>query len=106
MFCKIILFKNICFEFILGTELNQTEFVKNIGENVTTKAYLKRIDGRLDYLEEMMKELIDNSCKNQTNQTLDNDFLSLFPLNSIASIKSMNDRIMNNDHDFELLVVR
>lgn len=56
----------------------------------------------MDRLEQLLKDSLAN---HNDIITLDNEFLSLFPLNSIESIKALNNRILNNDHDIVLLMV-
>ncbi|XP_050057765.1 protein PF3D7_1417600-like [Aphis gossypii] len=73
--------------------------LKNIVEdNVTTIAYMKRLDGRLDKIEKAMRDVTYG--RNNVNQ-LDDDFLTLFPIPDIDCLKNIEEKI-KNDEEFKL----
>lgn len=76
--------------------------LKNIVEdNVTTIAYMKRLDGRLDKIEKAMRDVTYG--RNNVNQ-LDDDFLTLFPIPDIDCLKNIEEKI-KNDEEFKLKLV-
>ncbi|XP_022166532.1 uncharacterized protein LOC111031052 [Myzus persicae] len=70
-------------------------------QGIETNAYLKRIDGRLDCLEKIIKNM---SGTQNHNNPVDNAFLTMFPLKDIDSLKDFDTRI-TNDPDFKLNVI-
>ncbi|KAL5236920.1 hypothetical protein ACI65C_004330 [Semiaphis heraclei] len=73
--------------------------LKNIVEdNFTTIAYMKRLDGRLDKIEKAIRDMTYG--RNNVSQ-LDDDFLTLFPIPNIDSLKNIEEKI-KNDEEFKL----
>lgn len=76
--------------------------LKNIVEdNFTTIAYMKRLDGRLDKIEKAIRDMTYG--RNNVSQ-LDDDFLTLFPIPNIDSLKNIEEKI-KNDEEFKLKLV-
>ncbi|KAL4134709.1 hypothetical protein QTP88_006432 [Uroleucon formosanum] len=75
-------------------------FYVNIG--IETNAYLKRLDGRMDRLEQTIKNM--SGSQNNNNYAIDNAFLSIFPLKDIDSLKDFDIRI-TNEPDFKFNVI-
>lgn len=71
-------------------------------QGIETNSYLKRLDGRMDRLEQTIKNM---SGTQNNNHPIDNAFLSMFPLKDIDSLKDFDTRTIN-DPDFKLHVVR
>lgn len=76
--------------------------LKNIAEhNFTTISYMKRLDGRLDKIENAIRDMTYGR-NNVSN--LDDDFLTLFPIPNIDSLKNIEEKI-KNDEVFKLKMV-
>ncbi|KAL5233986.1 hypothetical protein ACI65C_001396 [Semiaphis heraclei] len=77
--------------------------LKNIVEdNFTTIAYMKRLDGRLDKIEKAIRDMTYG--RNNVSQ-LDDDFLTLFPIPNIDSLKNIEEKI-KNDEEFKLKLLK
>jgi len=48
-------------------------------------AYVKRIDGRMDRIEKMLKDQSSNSVS-KNMESIDEDFYSQFPMNDFGSV--------------------
>jgi len=68
-----------------------------------TYIFLKRLDGKIERLEHIIMDISTN--KNNNNiQTLNDDFLSYFPMKDIAGIDNI-EALITNDIGFKKNVV-
>lgn len=68
-----------------------------------THIFLKRLDGKIERLEHKIMDISTN--KNNNNiQTLNDDFLSYFPMKDIAGIENI-EALITNDIGFKKNVV-
>ncbi|CAI6376168.1 unnamed protein product [Macrosiphum euphorbiae] len=94
--------RNDAKKFSVNIDTDQTNILKLIYEQgIETNSYLKRLDGRMDRLEQTIKNM--SGTQNNNNYAIDNAFLSIFPLKDIDSLKEFDIRI-TNDPDFKLNV--
>ncbi|KAL4134714.1 hypothetical protein QTP88_006437 [Uroleucon formosanum] len=83
--------------FYVNIDTDQTYILQLIYEQgIETNAYLKRLDGRMDRLEQTIKNM--SGSQNNNNYAIDNAFLSIFPL------KDFDIRI-TNEPDFKFNVI-
>jgi len=100
----ITIYNYLKINYIFITDTVQTNILKLLYEqSIETNAYLKRLDGKMDRLEQTIKNM--SGTQNNNNYAIDNSFLSIFPLKDIDSLKDFDIRI-TNDPDFKLNVVK
>lgn len=72
-------------------------------QSIETIAYLKRIDGKLDYLKQTLQNM--PSTQSHKYELLDNSFLSMFPMKNLDSLQDFDNRLKIDEH-FKANVVK
>lgn len=72
--------------------------------SISTNAYIKRFDSRIDKIEKLL-ENTNNSCYQRNSQQIfDDDFITIFPMKDIDTINDVDIKI-KNDPSFEQQMV-
>jgi len=66
-------------------------------------AYVKRIDGRMDRIEKILRDQ-SSSSSSKNIESLDEDFYSQLPMNDFGSVLQIENKLMNDEEFVKKMV--